>query len=164
MEYNLSRINSIKDILIRKKRTLAVAESVTSGHLQAAFSLADNASEFYQGGITAYNAGQKCRHLNVEPIHAMKANCVSETVCTQMALQAAKLFLSDFGIGVTGYATKAPEIGINKLFAYVSITQGDKVLLTRKLLPTIEADGYATQINYTLQIVDVFLKILKEKM
>lgn len=68
--YNMSAINSIRDYVLENKQTLAVAESVTSGHLQAAISVAENASSFFQGGITAYNLGQKCRHLNIEPLHA----------------------------------------------------------------------------------------------
>lgn len=63
MLYNIDTLNKIKDFLIEGKQTLAVAESVTSGHLQAAFSAATLASKFFQGGITAYNIGQKSRHL-----------------------------------------------------------------------------------------------------
>lgn len=45
----------IKTILIERKQTVAVAESVTAGLLQVRLSLAENAREFFQGGITAYN-------------------------------------------------------------------------------------------------------------
>lgn len=57
MPYDETVINVIRDLLISRRQTISVAESVTSGHLQAALSSADNAMEFYQGGITAYNAG-----------------------------------------------------------------------------------------------------------
>ena len=63
-------LNRIKDILIRRNETLAVGESVTSGILQTAFATAMDASKFYQGGITAYNLGQKSRHLHINSIHA----------------------------------------------------------------------------------------------
>lgn len=39
MLYNEEEINLIKDYLVQKEESLAVAESVTAGHLQAAFSL-----------------------------------------------------------------------------------------------------------------------------
>lgn len=120
--YDLKKINSIKDILLQREQTLAVAESVTAGQLQVAFSLADNARQFFQGGITVYNLGQKCRHLHIEPIHAESSNCVSERVARQMAEQVSSLFSSDWGIAITGYATPAPELGIEQLFACYAIS------------------------------------------
>ena len=70
-------IDDIGNKFKEKKQSIAVAESVTSGLLQAAFSNAKEASFFFQGGITAYNIGQKSRHLLVEPLHAIEYNCVS---------------------------------------------------------------------------------------
>jgi nicotinamide mononucleotide (NMN) deamidase PncC len=34
-----------------------------------------------------------------------------------MATQVNHLFISDYGIAITGYATKMPEKGVNNLFA-----------------------------------------------
>lgn len=79
-------IQSIGNILIERQQSIAVAESVTSGHMQAALSTAPDAAKFYQGGITAYNLGQKSRHLHVEPIHATASNCVSDQVAHEMAM------------------------------------------------------------------------------
>jgi nicotinamide mononucleotide (NMN) deamidase PncC len=78
--YDLKEINVIKDYMLRSNQTVSVAESVTSGHIQAALSRAEFAMKFFQGGITAYNLGQKYRHLQVEPIHAQFTNFVSERV------------------------------------------------------------------------------------
>src|SRR5688500_10162567 len=110
-------LNHIKTILLEKKQTVAVAESVTAGHLQVMLSLAENAQEFFQGGITTYNLGQKSRHLHVDPIHAISCNCVSERVAAQMANHVASLFMSDWGIAITGYASPVPEKNIQQLFA-----------------------------------------------
>jgi nicotinamide-nucleotide amidase len=60
-------IQSIGNILIERQQTVAVAESVTSGHIQSTLSTAADAARFFQGGITTYNLGQKSRHLHVEP-------------------------------------------------------------------------------------------------
>jgi nicotinamide-nucleotide amidase len=45
--------------LAGKKETIAVAESVTAGQLQTMFSLAPEASCFFEGGLTVYNLEQK---------------------------------------------------------------------------------------------------------
>ncbi len=78
MLYDQDITNNIKDLLSTQKLTLSVAESVTAGHLQAAFSSTVEAAKFFQGGITAYNAGQKTKHLNIEPIAALEDDCVTE--------------------------------------------------------------------------------------
>jgi nicotinamide-nucleotide amidase len=124
---------NIKEHLLRQDETLAVAESVTSGHLQATLSLAQDAMKFFQGGITAYNLGQKARHLWVEPVHALSCNCVSEKVATQMALGASKLFGSQWGIGVTGYAAPDPEHDIEELFAYYAFSHNRRIVHAERI-------------------------------
>jgi len=125
-------IQSIGNILIERQQSIAVAESVTSGHMQVALSAATDAAKFYQGGITAYNIGQKSRHLHVDPIHASACNCVSEQVANEMALEVCRLFTSDWGLAVTGYASKVPESN-NELFAYYAISYAGKILRSGRI-------------------------------
>ena len=161
MLYNKDIINKIKDLLSAKQLTLAVAESVTSGHLQAAFSSAIDASKFFQGGITAYNAGQKCRHLNIEPIAALADDCVTKKVASEMAVNVNVLFCSDYGIAITGYASRVPEKDINDLYAYFSIAHKSDILLTKKL-DTLK-EGVEAQVDYTQQVIKEFEKLLLRK-
>lgn len=139
-------IDALKKILIDRQETLAVAESVTSGFLQAALSTTEDASRFYQGGITVYNLGQKFRHLNVEPIHAAAVNCVSEKVSGEMALHCSKLFNSHWSIGITGYSSPVPESG-NKMFAYYAIARQDQVLIEKRI-DSDRKPGMDTQLLY----------------
>ena len=162
MKFNLEQINAIKDLLVEQHQTLAVAESVTSGYLQAAFSAATLASRYFQGGITAYNAGQKCRHLNIEPIHAMKDDCVSEVVARQMAVEVNTIFLSSYGIGITGYATKVPETGVNDLFAHFAIAKEKEIILVKKI-GSEEKETWEVQMDYMTQVVQAFYDMLKNK-
>ena len=119
--YDAELLNKIGRYLTGHKESLSVAESVTSGQLQAAFSLAENSSIFFQGGITAYNIQQKYRHLHIDPLHAIGCNCISEQIAREMATNVGKLFLSEWGIGITGYAATMPEVGVDELFAYYAI-------------------------------------------
>src|SRR4249919_182231 len=124
--FDIDKINQIKSRLAEKSETLAVAESVTAGLLQFAFSSADSARDYFQGGISAYNLGQKSRHLHVEPIHAESCNCVSENIAREMALNVTRLFSSNWGVGVTGYATIDPAIKMKQPFAYFAITHNNQ--------------------------------------
>ena len=119
-------IDAVRTSLLKQKQTIAVAESVTSGFFQAALASGQDASKFFQGGITAYNLGQKCRHLNIEPIHASSCNCVSEKMAQDMALNVSDMFISNWGIATTGYASTVPESD-NKLFAYFAICLDGKI-------------------------------------
>ncbi len=152
---------SIGESLIVKKETLAVAESVTSGLLQFAIGSIENASKFFQGGITVYNLGQKFKHLNVEPIHAENANCVSEKVAKTMALEISSMMTSDWGLSVTGYSTPVPESD-NKLFAWFAISYKGRIIHSGRL----EGKGKMpreVQLNYTLTIIEKFNGTLTSK-
>lgn len=131
--YDQKIIEAIKDLLLEQHQTIAVAESVTAGHLQVALASAENASKFFQGGITAYNLGQKARHLNVEPIHAESCNSVSDKIASQMAVNAIRMFTSDWGIGITGYAAPVPECSVEEPFAYYAIAFKGKLLRIEKI-------------------------------
>lgn len=157
--YRKEDTNKIKRYLVQRKETLAVAESVTAGHLQAAFSMADEASIFFQGGITVYNVGQKSRHLNIDPIMALACNSVSERVSAEMAIQACLLFCSDWGIGITGYATPVPELSIKTLFAIYAIAHKGKIVQRKKVICRNKT-AVEAQLFYTSNVLNDFIKKL----
>ncbi len=162
--FDIETTQTIKNYMIAKKETIAVAESVTAGFLQAAIAAAQNASLFFQGGITVYNLGQKYRHLAVEPIHAQECDCVSKEVAAQMSMNVCNLFSAQWGIGITGYATSVPEGG-NKLFAYWAIAHNKKIVLQGKV-QSKQNPGLDTQLFYVqavLKSLNNFCKKNKRK-
>lgn len=95
----------LKEHMLRpKRRTLAVAESLTCGRVQARIGQISGASEFFLGGITAYSLDQKVRHLGVDRAAAAPVNSVSAAVAEQMARGVCALFGSELGLATTGYA------------------------------------------------------------
>ena len=120
-------LNQLKTFLINHSETVAVAESVTVGILQTALASVKDASCFFHGGITAYNLGQKARHLQINPIHAATCNCVSERIAKDMALNVCGLFSSDWGIAITGYATVEPAVKMRQPFAYYAIAYKNSI-------------------------------------
>jgi len=150
--FNASLLNKIGKRLLAKSQTAAVAESVTSGLLQFAFSSMENAEKFYHGGVTAYNVAQKFKHLNVEPMHAIACNCVSQKVADEMAMHVATIFNSDWGIGITGYATPVPASG-NQLFAFYAISFQQRIVASGKL-ESIKAAPPEPQIGYINDVLE----------
>ncbi|HSU49959.1 MAG TPA: CinA family protein [Segetibacter sp.] len=161
MIYNEEIINSIKDILISRQETISAAESVTAGHLQAAFSTGIDASQYFQGGITAYNIGQKARHLNVDPILCGRVNCVSPQIADTMALQVSKMFTSHYGIGITGYASIVPECEEDGLFAYFSLSHKGEIVMAERIRSS-EKHPHDVQVDYTSQVTLKILEHLKQ--
>ena len=129
---NKAKGNRIRKYFLANHETVSIAESVTSGLLQLAFSTIADAESFFQGGITTYNIGQKYKHLQVEPIHAKSCNCVSALIAEQMAVHVCELFSSDWGIGITGYATPVRDSG-NKLFCYYAICHKGRIISADKI-------------------------------
>ncbi|MDW3193487.1 MAG: CinA family protein [Cytophagales bacterium] len=105
----MTRFAELKDLLIGNKLTIAVAESLTCGLVQAKLGEISGASGFLEGGITTYNLEQKVKFLCVDEFHAQSVNCVSKKVAIEMATHVSRIFGSNIGIGTTGYAEPYPE-------------------------------------------------------
>ncbi len=99
-------------LLRRPQLTLAAAESLTAGHVQARIAAVSGSSEYFLGGVTAYSLDQKVRLLGVNRAAARKVNCVSAAVAEQMAVGALKLFGADVAVATTGYAEPSPTDGV----------------------------------------------------
>lgn len=97
-------LNSIKEFLTTKNETLAVAESLTCGNLQAMIWSISGASTFFKWWVTTYQEENKVKLLGVDQLHANSVNCVSQQVANEMAMWVCTMFKSDRGISTTGYA------------------------------------------------------------
>ncbi len=155
-----TRLEAISDILRSTRETIAVAESVTSGLLQYALSTVRDAAQFFQGGITTYNIGQKTKHLDIEPIQAACCDCVSYDVAKQMSLGVAHLFKSTWGIGITGYATPVVQSD-NKVFCYYAITKENAIMHSEKITTDIYS-GEKAQCYFIGQVITALHDLLKQ--
>lgn len=162
MVFDKKLMDSVGEKLKNKDETVAVAESVTGGLLQAAFTVGEEASSFFQGGITAFNVGQKYRHLLVEPLHALSCDSVSLNIAENMAKQVCNMFASNYGLATTGYAATSPEKNINKLFTYYAITEGSEIL-DSGIVNSTNNEGLDTQLFYVHEIMKKFLLLLNSK-
>jgi len=157
--YPLKEIEAVKDWLLKERATIAVAESVTAGWLQGALSQAGDARRFFQGGLTAYNVGQKCRLLRVEPVHALESNGVSAIVAEEMARSVADVFCAGYGIGITGYAAPVPEKDIQQPFAFYAIFGHGEILRSQRL-EAPAGDALSVQLYYVERIITNLKEVL----
>ncbi len=152
MLFQTAILKEIGGFLRNNAERVAVAESVTAGFLQLAFSQIPNASLVYKGGITAYTLEEKVRLLDVDPVLAEKTDCVSAEIASQMAACVARLFDVEWSIATTGYATPVPESG-NKCFIFFSIYHGDKLVVDKRIGTDVGARQIDVQHFYVEKIL-----------
>lgn len=114
----------LKKLFDAKGLTLAVAESASGGNLSAMITETGGASSYFQGGVIVYSLIQKVALLGVDESHAKEVNCVSEQVAMEMASGVRKLFGTDVGVSITGYAQPYKEIKYP--FAWIGFSIGDR--------------------------------------
>lgn len=108
-------------ILMKPRFTLAVAESLTGGHLQALVTSVSGSSDYFLGGVTAYSLEQKVKLLGVNRARARRVNCVSQRVAVEMAFGATNLFNADIAVATTGYAEPSRAQGVKEPMAWWAI-------------------------------------------
>lgn len=99
-----SCLENLKKILSKNNKTVSAAESLTGGYVQYLLSSINGSSNYFVGGVTAYNIDQKVNILGVDRVNAEKCNCVSEQTAIEMARGVQELTGSDYSIATTGYS------------------------------------------------------------
>lgn len=103
--YEDIRIEEVIGNLLRKSgRRIATAESCTGGRIANLITSVPGSSEYFQGGVVAYNNRIKRDILSVREDNLKKHGAVSEMVVSDMALNVMELFDADYGVSTSGIA------------------------------------------------------------
>ena len=145
--------------------TLAVAESLTSGHLQARIASVSGASNYFLGGITAYSLVQKVKHLGVDRSAARQVDCVSQQVAVEMARGAIDLFGADIAVATTGYAEPNPAAGVKVPTAWWALChqlRGGRTTVISGLVEVRGAKRVEAQEKIAEEVLDALVSYLQE--
>lgn len=104
---DVSAAAEVGEAIARRGWTLAVAESLTGGLLDDCFARLPDASEWFRGGVVAYDSEVKRGLLSIGD-----AEVVSEDAATAMASSVAALFGADVAVAVTGVGGPDPQDGL----------------------------------------------------
>lgn len=80
----------------------------------------------------------------------------------QMVRGVCNLFSADYGMGITGYASHVPEQNIKQLFAFISISKNNKIILSKKINAP-EMEPAETQLYFTHGAIELLNVALKNK-
>lgn len=118
----------VGNILVKKKKTLAVAESCTGGLLASRITEVPGSSAFFRGATVAYHSLVK-KKLGVLPETIRKYGEVSPQVARELARCVRERMESDFGIGITGIAGPAGGSAKKPVgLVYIALASGDKTV------------------------------------
>ena len=132
IEGDVSYVDVIQQYLTKRQKTLAVAESCTGGKIASDITEKSGASQFFLGGVVAYNALLKQNILGVSKEIIEKHSVVSKEVAQEMALGVQKLTGADYAIATTGNAGPTTddtneEVGI----IFIAIATQNQVIVER---------------------------------
>lgn len=94
----------VAQCLTQRGLTLSVAESCTGGLLSARITDVAGASKFYKGGACTYCNEIKQKILGVRAETLETYTAVSQQTAAEMAQGIARVYETDLGVGITGYA------------------------------------------------------------
>jgi len=133
-DFCYSEGEEIKEIIAaelnRRGKTLAVGESCTGGMLGETITGVGGASQFFRGGVIAYDNEVKKALLKVRQGTLDTVGAVSEAVAQQLALGVRDACGADYGIGITGIAGPTggtPDKPVGLVYICVSSREGDLV-------------------------------------
>lgn len=143
--------------LIKKEKTLSVAESCTGGWLSKILTDVSGISAIYKGGVCSYSNDVKMNILGVKEETLACFGAVSESTAREMANGVRKKLDTDIGIGITGIAgpmsdnTQKP-VGL----IYVALAT-EKETIVKELRNTFKED---IRLNNRLSALETALKLL----
>ena len=99
-----NQISTLIRKLVKKKETVSFAESCTGGLISKSVTDISGASKVFSGSVVTYSNESKSKLLKIKPYTIKKHGAVSEVVARKMAASVRHLFMSTYGISVTGIA------------------------------------------------------------
>lgn len=94
----------LRVVMTERGKTVSTAESCTSGRIASTLTSVSGASDYFLGGLVAYQDDVKIAYLGVTAEMIAEHDVVSRAVVEQMVRGACRMFGSDYALASTGYA------------------------------------------------------------
>jgi nicotinamide-nucleotide amidase len=120
--------NAIANLLLERKLTLGLAESLTGGLIGARLVNVPGSSQWFRGCIVAYDSAVKHTLLGVPP-----GPVVSASAAEAMATGARTALASEVGLGITGVAGPDEQDGERPGTVWVAVAVPDEPVVSRQL-------------------------------
>ena len=146
--------------LIKKKLTIAVAESCTGGLLSSTLTSVGGSSKIFNLGFVVYSNESKINVLKIPKNIIKEYGAVSKRVCFYMAKNLKEISKTDISVSITGIA--GPSGGIKKKpvgLVYIGIKKGNRTEVKKYLFKN-KGRSYIQKaaVNKSLELILSFLK------
>ncbi len=151
----------LKELLLQKGLKISTAESCTGGLVAARIVNVPGSSEYFMGGVVAYDNSIKMKILNVSTETLLKFGAVSEETAKEMVLGVKKLMNTECAISTTGIAGptgETPEKPVG--LTYIGISVGDRVKVFKFIFEDKDPDEVARRNNRRRKAAKKALKLL----
>lgn len=146
--------------LYESGKTVATAESCTSGRIGEVITSVPGASAYYKGGTICYSDEAKAKVLGIDPQLIEEKNAVSEDVAKEMVKGILNLLGTDFAIATTGFAGPGADAGIPVGTIWIACGTADDI----RTLKLEDDNGREANLrNATNKALRFFVDYLKEQ-
>ncbi len=152
-----SLAQQLLSIMVRNGWTLSTAESCTSGRIASTLTSVSGASDYFLGGLVAYQDEIKIAHLGVTAEMIEQNDVVSQPVVEQMVRGACRFFNSDYALASTGYAGGGTDT-IPSGTIWIGWGCADEVYSMKLTRDDGREDNTA---NAAVNVIQQFLKFIK---
>jgi nicotinamide-nucleotide amidase len=153
----LSKI--ILEKLYESGKTIATAESCTSGKIGEVITSTPGASAYYRGGTICYSDFAKTKVLGIDAELIKEKNAVSEEVACEMVRGIIDLMEADYAIATTGFAGPGADPGFKVGTIWIAYGSRDNI----RTLKLEEDEGREENLrNATFRALQAFVEYLRE--
>ena len=146
--------------LIKKKLTIAVAESCTGGLLSSTLTSVSGSSKIFNLGFVVYSNESKINVLKIPKNIIKEYGAVSKRVCFYMVKNLNKISKTDISVSITGIAGPSGSIKKKPVgLVYIGIKKGNRTEVKKYLFKN-KGRSYIqkTAVNKSLKLILSFLK------
>lgn len=155
----VERMAGIQKALLRRKLTVAVAESCTGGLLGAVLTAHGGSSGFFKGGAEVYSNEAKTIFADVPPQLIASHGAVSSVVAGALARGVRARLGAKVGLGVTGIAgpggaTAGKRVGL----VYVAIDAGRLSKVKKSEFPYDRIGNRCASVGAALDLLEELVR------
>ncbi len=157
----------LKELLTQRNLKLSVAESCTGGLVAARIVNVPGSSEYFMGGVVAYDNSIKMKVLSVSPETLLRFGAVSKETAREMVLGVKTLMGTECAVSTTGIAgptggTPEKPVGLT----YIGVSVKERVEVFEFVFKDSDPDPVkrrnAVRKKAAKKALQLLLKLLKE--
>ncbi|MCD6228058.1 MAG: CinA family protein [Candidatus Omnitrophica bacterium] len=127
----MEKLKILVNHLKKRKKTIAVAESMSGGYLSYLLTKISGSSKFFKLGVVAYSLQAKHKLFNIPYTILNPTQGVSEKIAKILSKKVKSMLDTDLGASIVGFAGPKAKKGMRGV-VYLGLTKGIKTVTKRK--------------------------------